>query len=397
MQDLTSEATPANTYPPLAEIRKSLRVRWYRCPIEPATLRSLLKRSDALGAMQAGGHLALWLLSATFVTICFVNAWWWWMPAALFLHGSVASFFHGTSVHELGHATVFKTPWLNKLFLYAFSTLSWWDPFDYASSHTFHHRYTLHPDGDRENLLPLSPLAGKTFLLQMLTFNLYSPPGRTFGKGGFINTVAATVRGAFGQTGNASIPSNAWLAALHENLPDEHQKSIRWSRWLLLFHGTVLLVSLLSGQWIAILIISCGSFFAKIWSYLLGMTQHCGLKENDSDFRKCVRSIRINPLLEFLYWRMNWHTEHHMFAGVPCYRLKALHRAVEKDMPAPRTLREAWLEMIETWERQKTDPEYYYDTPLPTTAGHTGAIEHTADQSTLGDLAPAALKDKPSK
>ena len=43
------------------------------------------------------------------------------------------------------------------------------------------------------------------------------------------------------------------------------------------------------------LIISAGSYTANWLSYLLGMTQHCGLKENDTDFRKSVRSIKINP------------------------------------------------------------------------------------------------------
>ena len=88
---------------------------------------------------------------------------------ALFLHGTVASFFVGTAPHELGHATVFKTKSLNQIFLYIYSCLGWWDQFDYAASHTYHHRYTLHPEGDRENLLPISPLVGPFFLVQLLT------------------------------------------------------------------------------------------------------------------------------------------------------------------------------------------------------------------------------------
>ena len=74
------------------------------------------------------------------------------------------------------------------------------------------------------------------------------------------------------------------------------------------------------------------------------MTQHCGLQGNVSDFRKCVRSIRINPVISFLYWRMNWHTEHHMYAGVPCYNLKKLSQIIADDMPQPRTLLDAWRE-----------------------------------------------------
>ena len=65
---------------------------------------------------------------------------------------------------------------------------------------------------------------------------------------------------------------------------------------------------------------------------------------------------------------MNWHTEHHMYAGVPCYNLSRLAREIAADMPEPRTLAAAWSEMRETWRRQRSDPAYQYDTPLPATA-----------------------------
>lgn len=383
------------SYPPLSEVRQSLRIKWYRCPIETARLRELLSRSDLQGFYQAGGHFCLWLLTGAFVFLCFTNDLWLLMILALLAHGSIASFFTGTAVHELGHGTVFKTPWLNHLFNYLFSTICWWDPFDFASSHTFHHRYTLHPEADRENLLPLSPLIGKTFLIQKLTFDLYSPPGRSFGKGGFINTVMSTARGAFGMTGDQRIPSNEWLQALHSDLPKEHQKSIWWSRWLLAFHSSIALLALSSGQWIWIFIVSCGCHFSTIYVYLVSMTQHCGLKENDADFRKSVRSIRINPVLAYIYWHMNWHTEHHMFAGVPCYHLKALHNEIKQDMPLPRTLFQAWREMVDTWNKQKTNPGYFYDTPLPESSdGLTPKIapgDDAALQSSIGELAPQGL------
>ncbi|MGY8902743.1 MAG: fatty acid desaturase, partial [Flavobacteriales bacterium] len=39
--------------------------------------------------------------------------------------------------------------------------------------------------------------------------------------------------------------------------------------------------------------------------------------------------LSIFDLILFLYWHMNWHTEHHLYAGVPCYNLKKLHQAVK--------------------------------------------------------------------
>ncbi len=96
--------------------------------------------------------------------------------------------------HEMGHGTVFKTKSLNHAFLYIFSCLGWWYQFDYAASHTYHHRYTLHP-GDRENLLPIFPIVLPFLLVKLLTINLLTQPRRTFGKGGMISTIFHTVLG----------------------------------------------------------------------------------------------------------------------------------------------------------------------------------------------------------
>ena len=141
------------TYAPLNDVRKSLKVKWYRCPIDGAKLRELSKRSDPQGWFQAGGHLALFVLTGALTYLFWAQQSWLLFLLALFLHGSVGCFFFGTAPHELGHGTVFRTKWLNKAFLYLFSLLSWWDPFDYASSHTYHHRYTQYLEGDRENVL----------------------------------------------------------------------------------------------------------------------------------------------------------------------------------------------------------------------------------------------------
>ena len=283
----------AANYQPLADVRKNLRVEWYRCPIDHAKLRALSKRSDLQGWFQAGGHFALFLGTGALTYFFWSQQYWLGFAVALFAHGTVGSFFSGVAPHELGHGTVFRTKWLNRVFMYLFSLLSWWDPFDYATSHTYHHRYTLHPEGDREVLLPLKPSVDPTFLLQM---------------------------------------------------------------------------------------------------FFVGLPQHCGLRDNDPDFRKCVRSMTVNPLAEFLYWRMNWHLEHHMYTGVPCYNLKKLYREVADDMPEPRTLLGAWREMYETWQKQEIDPGYQFDTPLPESVKRVQEDTEDGLESSIGELAPRGLR-----
>lgn len=380
------------TYQPLADVRKSLRVKWYRSPIPHATLRDLSKRSDLQGWIQAGGHLALYAVTGLLVYFFWSQQSWLAFLIALFFHGTVASFFVGVAPHELGHGSVFRTKSLNKLFLYLFSLLSWWDPFDYASSHTYHHRYTLHPEGDRENLLPLEPSLRSTFVLQLFTVNLLTQRGRTFGKGGLLSTIWVTILGAFGIVGSEDIPINEWIKSLHEDQPEEYRKSIWWSRLLLAFHGAVVVLSIATGLWVLPLIITFAPFIANWLAYLVGLPQHCGLMENVPDFRKSVRSMELPWVAEFLYWRMNWHTEHHMYAGVPCYNLKKLYHEIADDMPEPRTLIGAWREMRDIWQRQKVDPDYVFDTPLPPTAQSVRTDTPDELEASIGELAPKGLQ-----
>ena len=48
--------------------------------------------------------------------------------------------------------------------------------------------------------------------------------------------------------------------------------------------------------------------------------------------------------------------------------------------------------MRETWQRQKTDPDYFFDTPLPETAKHIRTEAPDMLESSIGELAPKGLK-----
>ena len=389
---LATEALGAAGIRPLAEVRKELRVKWYRCPIEHKVLRELSRRSNVQGFLQAGGHLGMFLTTGALTYFLWTQQIWIAFVFALFLHGTVASFWVGVACHELTHGSVFRTKRLNRLFLYLFSTVSWFDPFEYAASHTYHHRYTLHPEGDREVLLPLHPSVGRTFMLQLFTVNLFTQRGRTLSKGGLFSTIMSTARAAVGTSGPSEIPSNLWLKMLRQDQPQQFRRSMWWSRWHLAFHGAVVVVGLATGQWVVPLLLTVAPFIANWGQYACSMPQHCGLIDETPDFRKSVRSMTLIPILEFLYWRMNWHLEHHMYAGVPCYNLKNLHHTVAHDMPAPRTLRSAWREMLRIWERQQEEPGYQYDTPLPLTAGHIRSDNPDELESAIGDLAPEEIR-----
>jgi fatty acid desaturase len=386
--------SPNNKFKPyesLATVRKNLRVNWYRIPLDRENLRELTLRSNYQGWMQAGGHFAVFLITGMLTYTFWSLEVWWAFFIVLFCHGTVSSFFTGTAPHELGHGTVFHSKILNKVFLYLFSLIGWWNPFDYSMSHTYHHRYTMHPEADRENLSPLEPSINLILLIQLFSINLFSRAGRIFGKGGLFSTIYLTFLTAMGKTGSKDIPSQEWLQSLYVDQPDEHHKSIMWSRFLLFSHGSLLIISLASNLWVLPLIITFPIFIASWASYFTGMTQHCGLKDNDSDFRKSTRTIIINPVLEFLYWHMNWHIEHHMYASVPCYNLRKLNKLVADDMPEPRTLIGAWKEMRQIWRKQEQDQNYQFDTKVPDLQKKRNSSEDPL-ASSIGDLAPHSLK-----
>lgn len=369
---------------PLNDVRKTFHVDWYRCPIERAALLGLLERSDAQGWRLALGHLGLFSCTGLVAYYCFELELWVGFVLAVFAHGTVGSFIPVSPVHELGHGTVFKTPWLNAAFLRIFSLLGWWNHHEYAMSHTYHHRYTLHPRGDREVTLPRYPSLELPYLLQLFTFNVFGGTEST----GFWPRVTDVVRTAFG---GYRKDKGEWFPALYEEQPEERKRAVAWARWLLAFHLSVLGLSITLELWVLPLLVTLPVFTANALRYFVGLPMHCGLRDDVPDFRLCVRSITLDPISEFLYWHMNWHTEHHMFAAVPCYRLPRLSKMVAADMPAPRTLLGAWREMRETWRRQQADPSYQFDTPLPP-KGEACASDPDPLSASIGGIAPPALR-----
>ena len=387
----------SNAYAPLDDVRRTMRVKWYRSPIDPAVLRRLMQRSDLRGGFQAVGHLALAAGTGVLTYYLFSRQLWVAFAVALLLHGGVTSFF-SSACHELDHGTVFKTKWLNRLFLHLYSFLAWFNFHDYALSHTYHHRYTLHPDGDREVVLPKVPSLRVLYLLQLCTIGI---TGGFESKGliPLLRNVVGTALGTFPRAGAVSDPeatgqnAEEWVRALYDAHPEERAISVRWARLMLLGHALVIVVAVASGLWLLPLLVSFPIFFGNVWRYFVGAPMHCGLRDNVPDFRKCVRSIRLDPLSTFVYWRMNWHMEHHMYAGVPCYNLRRLSRAIAADLPEPRNLVGAWREMRATWKRQQVEPGYQYDTPVPTpnrTAAN-GVRDDDELGASIGDLAPGIL------
>ena len=374
-------------------VRKDFRVKWYRSPVDNSVLRELHERSDIKGYLQTLGHLGLLTCTGALTAVLFVQEQWIGFFIALWFHGSFGSMI-GSANHELLHGTVFKTQSLNRFFLRLTSLLTWFNFHEYSMSHTFHHRNTLHTEADREVLLPWKPSLQFLLLLQVFTFNfqeLYFRVSRSF----------LTACGHFTiqhLTAVNPIGATKWHQALAEVYPEKQKDAVRWARIVLGFHGCIILVSLIFQVWWLAIVVSGFNFIGTWLGYFTLIAQHGGLRDNVPDFRLCTRAIHLNPFFEFLYWRMNYHAEHHMYAGVPCYNLKRLSQVIAADMPERKTLIGAWREMRETMKRQQTEPGYQFSMPLPSTA-HPGVTAQSAlpkmqnkqdDHlaASIGDLAP---------
>jgi rubredoxin len=155
---------------------------------------------------------------------------------------------------------------------------------------------------------------------------------------------------------------------LRQVLHGQHRRFavFRWARAMLFGHLAIAIASLWQGWWIVPVIVSLTPMYGRGLFSLLNNTQHVGLSGNADDFRLNSRSIDVNPLFRFLYWNMNYHIEHHMYAGVPCYRLPALSHRLADSLPVPpRGIIATWYHIIAVLYRQAQEPGYTYKPSIP--------------------------------
>ena len=283
-------------------------------------------------------------------------------------HGVVGSFFKGAAIHELGHGTVFRTKWLNGLFTRVFCLFGFVNIYDFKVSHSYHHRYTLHPEGDREVVLPQNPACRFLYLLQLFTVNV-TGGYQSAGLWPVLRLHVITALDRYpAATGAGGDWDGEWMRAIYRDAPAMRRRAVWAARFILLALAVAVTIPIALGVPILALLLTAHLAIGHWLRWLVGGPMHAGLRDNVPDFRLCVRSNTLDPISEFLYWGMNWHTEHHMYAGVPCYHLARLYRAIRDDVPAPRTLLGAWREILAIRKRQQEEPGYQYDTPLPPTA-----------------------------
>jgi len=338
----------------MAEITNT-RVDWYRTPLDKSVLANLNKRSDFKGFLQSLGHLGLLTLTGG-AAIYGVGQWpfgpgrwpWYVVLAILFLHGTMFAFMIN-AVHELVHGAVFKTKFWNEFFVRVFGFLGWIGFEMFYTSHKRHHQYTLHAPDDLEVTLPIKVLTKHFF-----QWGFLNPLGIRF-------VVQNTWRVAHGRF------QGEWEQFLFpESEPERRKRVMNWAWFILAGHATIIIVSLCFKLWMVPVVTSFAPFYGSWLFFLCNNTQHIGLQDDVPDFRLCCRTFTVNPFVQFLYWHMNYHIEHHMYAAVPCYNLGKLHRAIKHDLPpCPSGIAACWQEIAAIQRKQVEDPTFKHVAAVP--------------------------------
>ena len=332
-------------------------VDWYRTPLDRAVLRELTQRSDLRGLLQCVGFLAMFLATTAGTYVLFRMHLWVAMALACYVHGMLFRFLsQAAAVHELSHGTAFKTRALNEFFYQLFCFLTWNNPVHFRASHMLHHQFTVIRGVDKE--IVQGPVAEKLNVMNLVFWFTVDIPA-------FLRFFGTNFLHAAGD-GDADVFH--WDPLFPEGDPRRAQM-IRFARLMLVGHVAAGVVFALLHQWVLIYLLSFGTFVGTFLSRSCVALQHTGLSENIPDWRVLCYTVRFGPVLRFLYWSMNYHIEHHMFAAVPFYNLKRLHKLVQFDYPAPqKSFLAGMANLFAVMKRQKTDPSYVYSPVFPPTA-----------------------------
>ena len=324
---------------------------WYKPQIDKKLLRELSKRSDFKGFIDVVIFLLALLLSSYF---CILSWGTWWTPLSFFIYGNI---FYSKVIsiqHETNHETYFKSRWLNKVFYNLTSLLGGFEAVRWKWSHFHHHSYTISTtkeEYDYENNSP-RPTEPIRFLINFLPLGplLNIQKIRHF-------THFEIIKHSFG------VISPVVKMTVPES---EIKKVVISSGFYVLFWTLIVILSLYFHTWLPVLMIILPPFYGNTILMLMALTQHAGLANNSNDHRTSTRTVILNPFFSFLYSKMEYHIEHHVFPKVPCHNLKKLHKHLINQFPKPsKGLFDAYKVIVPTIFKQEKNDQYFIKVDLP--------------------------------
>jgi fatty acid desaturase len=314
--------------------------QWHQAKLDRKVLKGLMQKTDTYGLVDFGLWIVLLLGSGGLA----VATWgtWWALPAFL-LYGTIWSS-ADARWHECGHATVFKTRWLNELFYHVSSYMTLREAHLWRWSHVRHHTHTVIKGRDPE-IQVRRP--ADLFAIAIDFFHLKGGPAE-------LQKIFSHAMGRIDDEVKDYVPVS------------ERPKMVRTSRIYVAIIVGCTVWSIAAWTPLPLLLFVLPRFYGGWLHQLLGLTQHAGLAEDVDDHRLNTRTVLINPVFRYLYLNMNYHLEHHMYPMVPYHRLPELHRLIKDQLPpAYPSLWAAYQEIVPALLRQAKDPGYHVVRELP--------------------------------
>lgn len=137
------------------------------------------------------------------------------------------------------------------------------------------------------------------------------------------------------------------LARFHAATGAERQALSRFYQGILICNLFLLLLLTLAGVphlWLTHWILPLATFY-QLFLRLRNIGEHAAVTDLNCPLKNS-RSMEYNPIERFFvtpYW-VNYHLEHHLHPGIPCYRLKAFHELLlEKGLGQQMEIKKSFL------------------------------------------------------
>ena len=324
---------------------------WYKPTIDRKILKDLSKRSNLKGIIDIS-IFGLALLFSGY--LCYISWGTWWSVPALLLYGNI---FYCKTIsvnHETNHETYFKSRRLNKIFYEITSFLGGFESVRWKWSHFHHHTHTIFTNKevyDYENNSP-RPTEPIRFFLNFL------PLGPLFNIQKVMHfshfEIIKHALGIISPVVKITVPEN------------EIKNVINMSRIYVFLWLLIVTISIYLQSWLLVIMIILPPFYGNTILMICTMTQHAGLADNVKDHRKSTRTVIMNPFFSFLYSRMEYHIEHHIFPKIPCHNLKKIHKELKNQMPKPyKSIFQAYKSIIPAILKQSKDKDYFIEVEVP--------------------------------
>ena len=319
---------------------------WWRAKIDRKVLKNLCVKRSWPGIYYTGMY---WIVLIFFGYMTYTTWGTWWGIFWIWLYGTVYAF-SGAYDHESRHRTLFKQRWLNDFFQYIFSFMTDFEPVRWRWSHTLHHSYTLHTNEPQDFEIQVDR---PSILFKYYMFFVPFGPLLWIHQSYLLDTCKCAL--------------GIKIRAIEKFVPkDHHWKVFLSSRIHMLIWLVAIVWSIMYQTWLPFLMICAPMFYGQTFFYLCGLTQHAGLKFNVKDHRENSRTVILNPILSWLYVKLEYHIEHHIFPMVPWYNLPKLHEIIKDQLPKPNIgLIGAYRDIIPSIHKQAYDPDYTPDRKIP--------------------------------